>query len=122
MVGGSSIKLDNLDGNKCLRFHFDGYLEAGEAQRLISEWKRIFTDDPDRKFIVVWNCLKMNGYESDARKLWTDALKGMKPQIQEIRIITESSAIKMGASIMAMVTQTKLRVFSSEDQAFSKRP
>jgi hypothetical protein len=62
----------------------------------------------------------MKGYDSEARKSWTRALKEMKAQIQEIRVISDSSLIKMGAGIMAMITQIKMRVFSSESQVFSK--
>ena len=113
MTGNTTIKSVVVEGQQGLRFDFSGYLSGQETEGLINEWNRVFTSMPEMQFILVWDCLEMSGYDSEARKRWTQALREMKSQIREIRVITDSSLIRMGASIMAMDSQIEIKVYTS---------
>ena len=58
----------------------------------------------------------MKGYDSDARVLWPEALKEMKSQIHSIWLVSASSAIKIGASVMGFFTKLDIRPVSSENE------
>ena len=58
----------------------------------------------------------MKGYESAARAKWTDALKEMKPQIGTIWLISDSALIRMGASVMSMLSSINIKAISSESE------
>ena len=71
---------------------------------------------PDNSIILIWDCRKMKGYDSDARVKWTDAIKEMKAQIETIWLIADSSLIKMGAALMGMVASINIKTIRSEDE------
>ncbi len=58
----------------------------------------------------------MKGYDSAARVQWTEALKEMKPQIDTIWLITNSTIIRMGAYVMGMVSSLDIKVVGAETE------
>ena len=58
----------------------------------------------------------MIGYETGARTQWTAALKEMKPQIGKIWLISESSFIRIGGAVMAVVTSLDIKPVRSESE------
>ena len=106
-------KKENVD---CLRFTFKGELTEKDAEVAVKEWRETFQSKPDTPIVVIWDCLKLNGYESGARNKWTEAIKEMKPQIARIWLITESNLIKMGASVIRLATSLNIKVIKSENE------
>ena len=80
----------------------------------VEEWKSRFSDKEQLKFIVVWNCLEMTGYEPGARMLWQKTLQDLKSQIEVIWLISNSSLIKAGAKILSLSTSYNVKTVSSE--------
>ena len=114
----TTIEWVKIQNRVCLRFRFVDHLYASEAHRAIEEWKRMYARKPDQQIVLVWDCLDMTNYDSEARKLWAKALQEMKHQTSEIWVISNSSLVKMGAGIMAMTSQIKTKVVNSEELLF----
>jgi hypothetical protein len=110
------IEWVNKSGRRCLKFIFDKTLTADHAEVAITEWKEIFQSSEDESIILIWDCIKMQGYDSAARIRWTDALKDMKPRIDTIWLISESSLIRMGASVIALLSSLKIKTVDSENK------
>jgi len=110
-----SIEWINRVPKKTLRFTFNGRLTQQEAADAIDKWRKNFGKS-NEKFVLIWNCLKMNGYDSDARNLWQHAIKDMKGQIECIWLITDSTMIRMGASVMALFASFKIQTVTSEEE------
>lgn len=111
-----SIEWSNITGNQCLRFEFGEKLTELDAVNAITEWKEAFESKPGQKVCLIWDCRKMQGYETGARTKWTAALKEMKPQIGKIWLISENSFIRMGGSVMAVFTSLDIKAVSSESE------
>ena len=110
------IELQQNSSKKCLKFTFEQRLTEQDAKSAIESWQNAFSSNPNDKFIMIWDCIKMTGYDSGARIIWQDALKKMKNQIECIWLITNSSLIKMGASVMSVFASYPLIVVGSEQE------
>jgi hypothetical protein len=98
----------------CLKFTFKETLTIRDAEIAIGEWRKIFRVMENEPIVLIWDCRKMKGYESAVRTKWTEALKEMKSGIDTIWLISESAMVRMGASIMGMVTSLKIKTAVSE--------
>jgi phosphopantetheine adenylyltransferase len=58
----------------------------------------------------------MGGYDTEARLQWQKTLKELENQIDTVWLITQSSLIKMGASVMSLFTKLKIQVVRSESE------
>lgn len=103
-------------GEQCLKFTFKGVLDKENATIAIEKWREAFASKPDTKIVLIWDCLEMSRYDTESRVQWQNALKEMKHQIHGIWLVTQSSLIRMGASVMSMLTRLKVNVVVSEDQ------
>ena len=91
-------------------------LEANDAKRAIEKWKKAFTSKTGVKIALIWDCMKMDGYDTESRNLWQNALNEMRDQIDSIWLITNSNYIKIGARIISVFTSLTIKVVDSEDQ------
>jgi len=114
--GNPRIEWSQKSEKQCLKFTFGERLTAKEAEAAIGEWRKVFQNIPNNLIILIWDCRKMKGYDSDARVKWTDAIKEMKSQIDTIWLIADSSFIKMGAAVMGMVTSLNIKTIRSESE------
>lgn len=110
------IKWKKTRGNDCLCFTFNGTLTKDDAEVATEEWRELFESRKNEKILLVWQCLEMKGYEPMARKVWQDATKEFKNQIDEIWLISNSIIIQAGAKIMSLFTSYDIRVAKSEEE------
>jgi len=110
------IEWSEKSSKQCLQFTFGQALSEREAKIAIAEWKAAFRSKTNDSIILIWDCRKMKGYESPARAKWTDALKEMKSQIATIWLISDSAIIRMGASVMGMVSSLNIKSINSESE------
>ncbi|MEJ2543609.1 MAG: hypothetical protein P8Y99_06030 [Calditrichaceae bacterium] len=111
----TKIEVFKRNEKKYIKFIFSGRLEPNDADTAIIQWKEIFSKDPGIKYIVIWDCVRMQGYDHEARKKWQTALSELEKQIDFIWIITQSTMFKMGAQVMALLTNLNLKVVDTED-------
>ena len=100
----------------CLRFTFGEKLTGKEAEIAIEEWREAFQSKSDKSIILIWDCRKMKGYDSNARVKWTVALKEMKRQIDTIWLITDSHLVKIGAAVMGVLSSINIKIVNSESE------
>jgi len=110
-----SIEWYQISKKECLKFSFGEKLTEKEADVAIAEWKEFFKSREEKKVNLVWDCRKMKGYESGARINWTNALKELKSQIASIWLISDSTFIRLGASVMAMFSNLNIIPINSEE-------
>ena len=114
MSANPQIEWCQKSGQECLRFCFGERLTEKEADIAITVWKDAFQSKRDKSVTLIWDCKNMKGYETGARDKWTKALKEMKGQIASIWLISDSAIIRMGASVMGLLSALKIRPISSE--------
>jgi hypothetical protein len=104
---------EKLGGNN-LRFTFERYLTKAEALNAIEKWREAFRQREGEIINLIWDCTRMQDYDSGARMKWTMALFKMKSQIGTIWLITDSSLIRLGATVMGLATSLNIRTIRSE--------
>ena len=113
----TSTKVDIFEKNnkKYIRFIFYGHFDVHDAEHSLDKWKEINSENPAQKYTIIWDCLRMTGYDHDSRVVWQSALNELKSQIDVIWIITRSKMFKMGAAVMTLMTDIKLKAVETED-------
>ena len=56
----------------------------------------------------------MDDYDQEAKRMWIDACKELRLQIDTIWLISDSLLIHMGAKIISLMTHLEIRVVRSE--------
>ncbi len=111
-----AMELKQQDGRTCLKFTFAQKLKKDEAHRMIAKWRQAFAARPGQRIVLIWDARELTGYESGARTAWQEALQEMKLQIDTIWLISKSSMISMGASVMAVFSSLDIKVVSTESE------
>ena len=109
-----SIEWKNINNNICLFFKFHGVFSHETSLKGVEEWMQRFAEKDKLKFIIVWDCINMNGYEPKARIVWQHALKELQKQIDTIWLISDSSIIRTGAKIISLATSFEIKPVSKE--------
>lgn len=112
------IEFSEKFGKNYLKFTFYSKLKKYEAAEAIKIWDEYFWKNSDQKIIIIWQCLKITGYEKGAREIWQKALKKMSDRIEEIWVITNSSVIRMGASLISLFVEYPIKIVSTENEIY----
>jgi hypothetical protein len=107
------IEYKNISGKECLFFKFGEHLTENSAKAAVARWKSEFNKYPEKKIVLVWECLEMKGYDKEARTIWQDTMSEYKKRIECIYIITRSSLISAGAHFMGIFVGIKMTGITS---------
>jgi hypothetical protein len=110
------IELVRRAGKDFLRFTFDGVLTQKEAITLCNTWKKYCQEQPDNRFIIIFNAKNMENYEPQARIAFQKCIKEMISHIDKIWVISDSKIVLGGALIMSLVVGLPIRAVRSEEQ------
>ena len=109
-----SVRWERVGVHRCLVVQFEGKLLADEARAKIAAIQAEL-DDVSEPVHMIWDALAMTAYEGEARTLWQDGLAGLRPRIHAIHLITASSVIRMGASVVGMVLGLDIECWPSRE-------
>ncbi|MBS1487770.1 MAG: hypothetical protein JST43_09285 [Bacteroidetes bacterium] len=88
-----------------IQFDFEGDLTHRVAQDGIRQWENEMGKLAEgQKINLLFNCVSMLGFETEARKQWQEIMKKFKPQIENVWVISESIFIRGAARTMGMLT------------------
>jgi hypothetical protein len=112
------IEWKSINGIDCLMFTFTGTLTFESALTAVADWKNHFSTRSGQKIVMVWQCSKMHGYESEARRQWQHTLKILENQIDDVWLISDSLIIQTGAKLMALFAKFNLKVVGHENEVY----
>lgn len=115
-MSNPEILVESKAQKKCVKFVFRGKLTETDAMVAVKKWEKIFHQNMTDRFVLIWHCLEMTGYEPLARSVWQKAIKSLKKQIDCIWLISDSKIIQAGANIMSVFTSFKIHSVSAEDK------
>ncbi len=107
------IEWKSIRDKEYLYFTFEGTLKEGDALQGVIKWRELAGLKQGKKELI-WNCLKMTGYEPMARNTWQKAIKEHRESIELIWLITDSMLIQAGAKIMSLFTPYSFKIIKSE--------
>lgn len=110
------IKWVTLNSKKYLKFSFDENLSEPDAVKAIEQWKKEFSKNQNSKVSLIWDCIKMKGYDSNARVHWQNALKELKSDIENIWLVSNSQLIRVGANVISVFAGLRINAVDSEDK------
>lgn len=103
-------------GKPFLKFVFIGHLTEEVTRKTVEKWKSDIESkiQPGEKIDLIWNCVKMTGYESKARVIWQDTMKDLFEKTGQIYLVSTNPLFKIAAKTMTLLTKFNLKAVSSE--------
>lgn len=83
----------NKQGIDYLHFTFKNKFTRKIAESACREWSDCINRFPDRKFVHIWNCHGMTGFEYYAKSIWMNQMKKFKNQTEKIILISDNMII-----------------------------
>jgi hypothetical protein len=100
----------------CLQFNFQGILTQKQSLEACNEWLEISKANIPTKYEIIFDSLKMENYEPQARINFQKTIKELSGQITKIWVITDSKIISGGAAIMGVFSSFPIKAVTSECQ------
>lgn len=95
-----NIKTNPDFSNHCLQFTFKGKFTELASMSATASWTEHLDGFPNARFVFIWDCTDMTGFEIGARKEWYRALKVYKNQISEVKVVAKNLLIRGAARVM----------------------
>lgn len=103
-------------GRKCLAFRFPQELTVGAADAAIQAWRSELRTAGREPLTLVWDCRRMKGYDSQARRAWQDALQEMKGRIASVWLVSGSPFVRLGAMLMGKALSIEIKSVESPER------
>ncbi len=113
MENSVTIQPVTLHARNYLQFDFIGHLSDEIAAKALENWKGHM--NLNTKTSIVYNCQKMKGFETNARRNWQAAMSGYKNQIDVIWIVCDNLFILTAAKTMGILTGLPIKVCRTLD-------
>ena len=108
----NSVQVSHTVDKRFLMFTFPEHLKEAEAIEAIEEWDALFLKS-EEAVAMVWNCIDMRNYDTNARMLWQEALSRHRKKIKVIYLISDSAIISTAARILAVFANLNIRPVKS---------
>lgn len=108
------IGVRSLNGKTYLQFDFPDHLSEKMADAAIQLWKIEKTRAINNgKADLIFNCIEMVGFDTEARRKWQATLKELKSETGEIWVVSESIFILGAAKTMGILAGYQVKVTRS---------
>lgn len=109
-----TIEWIHKSGEHCLKFTFKGFFNGHEATNATPQWREALSSKNHERIVHIWDCLEMNDYDQEAKKIWIENCQKFRGQIDTIWLINNSLLISMGAKIISLVSYLEIKTVKSE--------
>ena len=101
--------------NIYLQFDFIGHLNEESALQAIDRWKTEMNKPRvnGAKMNLIYNCTRMTGFDTNARRNWQAAMQSLKQQIGTIWLVSDNFFILSAAKTMGVLTGFSIKVTRS---------
>ncbi|MFA9389180.1 MAG: hypothetical protein ACERKD_05210 [Prolixibacteraceae bacterium] len=110
------IEWRKMEQKKVLVLTFGETFSTSDCEQAVVTCENLFQNAGNEKITMIWECLKMQRYDSPARSLWQRMLKNNKDRIGTIWLIADSLVIKAGARVISNITSYDIKNVSSFDE------
>ena len=112
MVDINKVKLKEKE---YLKFDFPKHLDVVTAEHAIDQWNAQVANE-DQKISLIFNCTKMSGFDTEARRKWQSTLKNLKAKTGDIWIVSDNLFILGAAKTMGILSGYQIKTTRSIDQ------
>lgn len=103
------INFISRNNKEYLQFDFPIRLDEATAANAIARWNEKMKAS-NAKVSVIYNCAKMTGFDTNARRIWQDTMKLYKNQIDVIWLVCDNTFILGAAKTMGVLTGFPIKV------------
>lgn len=100
-------------GKNYLHFSFKNKFTHKSSSIATQAWKDHCDQSPDIKFVHIWDCQSMQGFDKAAKDLWMEYLSTYSNQTEKIILVSDNIVIRGAARIMSKFTKHSLSVYKS---------
>ena len=111
--GSVRVTWESRGTGKALQFEFPEELTLAAAEEALRAWRKELDAAGGAPVTIVWDCRRMKGYDSQARKVWQDALQELKSRIGTVWLVSGSSFVRLGAMLMGKALSIEIRSVDS---------
>lgn len=103
------------NNRKYLQFDFTGHLDENSAKNAIESWKTEMNKSglDGTRLNLIYNCTKMSGFDTNARRNWQATMQALKPNLGTIWVVSENFFILTAAKTMGVLTGFSVKVARS---------
>ena len=116
------VRFDDRFDLPCLYVRFKGKFTEFASQQSTTIWKVVFDEQQDSKFIMIWDCMDMTGFEMSARREWLKHMHLLHNQIDRVIVISNSVLIRGSARLMLKLFGFDSEIFDSHHDVWAKYP
>jgi hypothetical protein len=100
------INFITIDNREYPQFDFRGHLDDDSAAEAIKRWNDEMTKTKQNrtKISIIYNCIEMTGFDTNARRNWQDIIKMHKDQIEVIWLVSDNIFIRTAAKTMGLIS------------------
>lgn len=110
---GVEIKIISQNGRSYLHFTFNGKFTTELSIDAIEEWKSHCEANSSEKFIHIWDCQNMSGFDKKAKDLWMEQMDSLFNQTERIILISDNIIIRGAARLMSRFTKHSLSAYKT---------
>jgi|GEM_PF-890821 len=103
-------------GEKELRFIFKGKFSEEDCLKATQAWRQYCEENPHEKFVIIWDCLAMTGFEMSARREWIKHMQILSNRIASINVVCENALIRGSARIVLKLFKFNYKIVKSYDE------
>ena len=116
------MELDDRFDLPCLNVKFKGKFTQDASEKSTQIWKATFRKYPRAKFIMIWDCMEMTGFELSARREWLKHMHELHDQIDRVLVISDSVLIRGSARLMLKLFRFKSELYDSHHHVWDHYP
>lgn len=118
-----NIKLNTNFNKKCLHFEFKGKFTNEASKEGVRVWSEEFNKaDKNVKHIIIWDCIKMTGFEPSAKKEWKKYLDENHDKIACVIMISGNIILRGAAHLLLRFLPCQSKVVKSLHEATALFP
>ena len=110
-----TIKWRDIKNQRFLHVLFEGELNVTGTQNAVSKIKSMLTGD-NSVVTMVWECTHMTDFDKNARDIWQQFIKDIRPNIKATHLVSDKLLIRTGARVIGAITGMKIILWSSSDE------
>ncbi|MEO9484365.1 MAG: hypothetical protein ABJG47_12990 [Ekhidna sp.] len=107
-VEGVEVKKFSQNSHNYLHFTFNGKFTHELSSDAIDEWKSQCKMNPSEKFVHIWDCQNMSGFDKQAKDLWMEQMNSLYDQTERIVLVSDNIIIRGAARLMSRFTKHTL--------------
>ena len=105
----------NEDQTNYLYFEFKGKFTEEASKKACAAWTKHLGQNMSQT-VLIWDCLKMDGFEMAAKNEWVKALNQLHDKVSSVTVVSDNIVIRGASRLMFKLFGFKSKVVKSHKE------